>query len=657
MQRAIRILRIALPIAFIGFLVVIGLSFRRVHSRQDKSDNIAPTSTIRPHDKPTVESKRFEDTQTIGGRLAMHVVANRVVAFPSGWNTLEEATLTIYRPTGLTYNLICPQAEFNSNTKEAVVKGGVKLTASDGIEITSAEMHYDGNRLTNHIPVQFKIDRWTGNAGALDLDVPEETLRLYDNIDATLQPQTAADSPAHLTAGEGMYRRKENTANFENNVVLVRDRDRFNATHVIGKFATDKKTLMSLEGQGNVLIALGANSPVGSGGIAEGRKEITCDHFWSEMAPDNTISAINATSDPNLTHALIEGEVRRDIVAKYFRVGLKNKEATDIKADQQVVITESGGDVPREISGNTVMVYFDPRTRRPGSAVIDGNFHYKDPRNDARAVRANYDILNDRVILTAQPGFDPTIVTDGNTLKAKTIEFAPRGGTAKATTEVIAQLVSKPNGGPSADATNVFPAGKPVFVNSDTLSIRQATKTAVFNGNVRAWQDTNTLLSQEMQVVGAGDQLTARGNVRMALYNTGNSAAEARKVPLLARSEQLTARKNDRRIELAGTVKIDDEQRHMTGEKAVFIFDANKKVERVEAENKIVLLDQPNNRKATGDKATYYVSRRMAHISGSPATVTSPTGSTTGQQFAIDMVHNKVDVLSPTTPTVGTVKQ
>src|SRR5205823_3383920 len=130
-----------------------------------------------------------------------------------------------------------------------------------------------------------------------------------------------------------------------------------------------------------------------------------------------------------------------------------------------------------------------------------GNFRYKDPRNEARAVRANYDITNDRVVLTAQPGFDPTIITDGNTLRAKMIEFAPRGGTAKATGEVIAQLISKPGGvGTSADSTNVFPVAKPVFVNSDTVSMRQANKTAVFSGNVRAWQETNTLLSQEMQV-------------------------------------------------------------------------------------------------------------------------------------------------------------
>jgi lipopolysaccharide export system protein LptA len=301
-----------------------------------------------------------------------------------------------------------------------------------------------------------------------------------------------------------------------------------------------------------------------------------------------------------------------------------------------------------------MIVYFDPASHRATNASMEGNCHYRDPRNDARSMRATYDIVNDLVVMTAQPGFNPTVVTDGNILKATTIELSPRAGTAHAAGDVIAQLVSK-NGGPTADATNIFPAGKPVFVNSDQLVMRQANKLAVFSGNVRAWQETNTLFAAEMQVQGAGDQVTARGAVRTILYNT-SSSGEARKTPMLSRSDQLVARKTERRIELTGSVKIDDETRHMTGEKATFFFDAAKKIERIEAEQKIVLTDTSTGRKATGDKAVYLVARRMVYLSGSPATATAPNGTLQGQQIAIDLARNKVEVVSPTSPTQGTYK-
>lgn len=656
MQRTVRILKWLLPILFIGFIAVIVANWKKVR-REPKQGESVPVSTVRTLDKPNAESKVFEDTQTINGRLAMHIKATHLISFVSGWNTLENVTLTIYRPNNLVYTLSSPSALFNSTTKETDVKGGVRLTSSDGVDIQTAEMHFDGNRLTNHIPVQFKIDKWTGTAGALDMDVQAEMLRLFEKIDANMAGETPADAPMHLNSQEGIYHRREGNVDFTSNVVMTRDRDRFTSNTLHGQFGPDRRTLMALEGQGNVLIALGANSPfANSSGNLEGRKEITCDHFFSEVGPASTITAFNAVAEgANMAHALLENEVRRDITAKTFRVGLQDKVVTDIKADQQVVMKETGGEAPREVTGDNVIVNFDGGTHRPATAVINGNFRYKDPKNEARAVRANYDIANDHVVLTAQPGFDPTVITDGNSLRAKVIEFSPKAGTAKASGEVIAQLTSKPTGGTSADATTVFPAGKPVFVNSDQVTMQQASKTALFTGNVKAWQDTNTLLAHEMQVVGAGDQIIAKGAVRTTLYNTGTN--EVRKTPMLARGDTLVAHKNDRKIEMHGSVALDDEARHMTAENAVFLFDANKKIDRVDADGKVVLLDPPNNRKVTGDRAQYLVAKRHVYVWGSPAVVTAPNGTTSGQQFVLDLVRNRVDILSPNQPTTGTYKQ
>ena len=153
--------------------------------------------------------------------------------------------------------------------------------------------------------------------------------------------------------------------------------------------------------------------------------------------------------------------------------------------------------------------------------------------------------------------------------------------------------------------------------------MRQANKTAMFSGNVRAWQETNTLFSQELQVQGAGDQVTARGNVRTLLYNTSaNATAEQRKVPMQSKSDVLIAHKGDRRIDLNGNVQIDDgEQRHMTSEHASFFFDANKKMDHIEATDKVVLVEKATGRRGTGDRVTYNVGRRMIYLTGAPATV------------------------------------
>jgi lipopolysaccharide export system protein LptA len=201
----------------------------------------------------------------------------------------------------------------------------------------------------------------------------------------------------------------------------------------------------------------------------------------------------------------------------------------------------------------------------------------------------------------------------------------------------------------------MFPARSPVFVNSDSVTMTQVTKRAIFSGNVRAWQETNTMFAQELQVQGQGDQISARGDVRTTLYNA--AGGDQRKTPVLSRSDNLVAHRADRRIELTGNVKIDDEQRKLSSDKATFFFDATRKIERIEAENKVVLIEGPTSRKGTGDKATYLVNRRMIYFNGSPASMTDPKGTITAEQFSIDLARNKVEVMSPTTPTQGTYKQ
>ncbi len=59
----------------------------------------------------------------------------------------------------------------------------------------------------------------------------------------------------------------------------------------------------------------------------------------------------------------------------------------------------------------------------------------------------------------------------------------------------------------------------------------------------------------------------------------------------------------------------------------------------------------------TGDRAQYLVSKHLVYIWGSPAVVTAPNGTTSGQEFVLDTIHNKVDSISPTAPTTGTYKE
>ncbi|HEX2121615.1 MAG TPA: LPS export ABC transporter periplasmic protein LptC [Thermoanaerobaculia bacterium] len=639
MQRTIKILRVALPIVFLGFVLLIVFSWDKTTRRQRDGASEPVTSTQRPEDKPQHEARAFRDVQTIGGRVVSEIVADRVVGFESGWTTLEGVRLTIYRTNGLTYQLSCPRAEFNSETKEADAKGGVRVVSSDGVEISTAEIRFDGNRLTNDIPVQFRIDRWNGNAGALDLDVQGETLRLHKEVTATMAPAQPDEVPMNLQGTESIFHRRENTVRFNHSVEMVRGAESARADFMVGRFTQDRRQLIGLEGVGHCRVVMAGNPAPGED--LGGRKEITCDSFGTEVGPDGQINAIIARAGADQpARAILDGPPKRDITARGFRIALANKAVSEIKAEWQVVMKELG-DVPREIQAEHVTVSFSPHTRRASSAYLEGAFRYTDPKTTASAFRANYDIVGDRIVLTTDPGWQATVVSEGHTLKARQIEFSPRAQTARATGSVIAELKSKGKS-VSADATNLFPAGKPVYVNAENLIMHQATRVAHFTGNVRAWQDTNTLLANELQVQGAGDTMTARGNVRTLLYNTGE---QRRTAPVQSTSDQLIARKNDRRVDLVGNVTIVDTPRTLKSEKAAFYFDGNRKIDRIEAENNVNVAEATTARKGTGDKAIYHVEKKMIYVHGSPATMTDPSGTIAGQQIVFDLTRNRVQVV------------
>ncbi len=651
MQRTIRALRIALPILFLAFVALIVFSWNKSATRRPGKPAEAVTSTQRPDDDPIAASTAFEDVQTIGGRVVSRISATRVVAFKSGWTTLEGVKLILYRANGLTYEVSCPQAQFNAETKEADAKGGVRVSSSDGVEVVTAEIRYDGARLTNDIPVQFRIDRWQGKAGALDLDVQGETLRLHKEVEATMAVVQPGEVPMSVRGLESIFRRNENTLEWKERVQMDRGPERVSSDRMLGRFTQDRRQLIGLEGDGNVVIVMAANPTPGED--FGGRKTITCDHYHTEVGPDGQISAIIATATGGApVHAVLDGPPKRDIVARLVRISLMNRVVSEIKAEWQVVMKELGAE-PRRIQAEHVTVWFDQATRRARAAYLEGAFRYSDPKNTASAFRANYDILGDKIVLTTDPGWQATVVSDGQILKAKQIELSPRAQTARATGSVIAQLVSR-GGGATPNATSLFPTGnKPVFVNADELIMRQTDKIALFTGRVKAWQDNNTILANELQMQGNGDSVTARGGVRTVLYNTGD---EARTTPMQTTSEQLVARKADRRIDLLGKVTIVDETRTLKSEKSSFFFDDKNKIQRVECERNVSVVDAATRRKGVGDTAVYHVERKMIFFNGTPATMSDPSGSLSGQQISFDLAKNRVQVVSPQGETKGTYK-
>ncbi|HVT03683.1 MAG TPA: LptA/OstA family protein, partial [Thermoanaerobaculia bacterium] len=451
-----------------------------------------------------------------------------------------------------------------------------------------------------------------------------------------------------VSSRETVFHRATGDGLFDGGVLIRRATDTLKSDQVKLRIDNQTNVLSTLRGDGNVHAILARGNGVAS--PAAGNTDLTAAHYIAQIGPGGEIQAVDIQGETAPAHATFSGPPQRELTAKTLRLAISGSQVTDVHAEGDAVLEELGAE-PRRLQANKLNVLLDPGTHQPTSALLEQNLVYRDPKNRATGERAAYDVAGDHVILTAANGSAPTVISDGQSLKADRLEIAPKEGSLKGTGNVVARLISQKTAASASD-TMMFPSGDaPVFVNSDSVILRQATRVGIFTGNVRAFQETNSLFANELQITGAGDMIQARGNVRTILYNSRPGAS---KTPTTAKGDQMVGKKADRRLDFEGHVQIVDETRTMNSEQASFFFDTRKKLERIEANRALTLVDKATGRKGNGDKAIYRTTQKLISLFGAPAVITDPKGSFQGKEILFDLAKNKVEVASGGTPTQGT---
>lgn len=649
MNRSIRILRILLPILFLGFLAVLGVNFSR-SARQERSVAEPVTSTMREGDSPLLEAFEFEDTQTIGGRVVSRIRAVRTMGFTSGWYTLEQVRLTVYRENGQTYELSAPRAQFQAETKEAKAEGGVRISSADGILIETAAIDFDGSRMVNRVPVRFQADQWSGRAGAVDLNVSTEHLRLFDSVEAS-RATVGSEPPIVVTANEADFDRVANEAVFRGNLVVDRAGDRLTTEALTTRVDPSKKTLTGFEGCCGVRFGVAAGSGLVAGKDM-GTTTVTGERFFTDVGPAGEVRAIFIQAGGAPAVATMAGPPKRTLQAGQFRIAFAQGGVSELEATGSARL-EEGGPTPRSITGSKIVANFDTTQKRPTSAVVEGNLEYRDPKNRATSQRGTFDFLADRAILTSVPGVLPTLEAEGSRLSADRIEMNSKTGILEAKGSVRGAFRSSPARGAS-EGSGMFPQSKaPVYVNSDSVVLLQKEQSAQFTGNVRAWQEENILLANDLKIEQGGETLTARGNVRAVLYNARERGEGG---PVKANAATLVARRADRKTELDGDVRIDDQGRVLKAGHATFQFDAQQQLELVEAKGGVDVTERATGRHGVGTRLVYRVPKKTMVLEGSPATVSDKQGTVKGAEIVFDLARNRVDVVGGDSQTESTYR-
>ncbi len=393
--RTIRTLKIVLPILFISFIALIWAFY---------SGGTAPTgdgiqTTTRPErdgEQPRLVSYEFEDTQTVGDRVISRIRAGKTAGFDSGWYTLDNVELDIFRKSGGVYTLTAPSAEFNAETKEARAEGGVNVTSGDGLDLRTEAIIFDGRRLTNRVPVNFRMNQWSGTARGADLDVENETMQLNGGVDASFAGEKSES--IDMRSESATFDRAQGTAVFEKDVVLVRAGDTYDSERIMAQVDQSRKKLIALQGSGGVVVTIAPGSDLAPPGNQDmdGQKRITAGEFAGSFDGAGQMNAVEIFNANGQVKVELLDDVERVAKANSARLGLGAAGAESIVLFGNVTLDERT-DLRRKMSAERLVITLDQATGDATTAVFDGNIRYSDVTNQATAQRVFYDLREDTV--------------------------------------------------------------------------------------------------------------------------------------------------------------------------------------------------------------------------------------------------------------------
>jgi lipopolysaccharide export system protein LptA len=519
------------------------------------------------------------------GKLTEVLKFDKVITYKDGRSKFVGVTLTLPDRNGRTFVVTADEGELVAppdkpgDPSVAKVRGHVKLTADNGLEVLGNEADYDGKEGVVKVPgpVTFTRGRMKGSGVGATYDQNRQVIWLLANARINVVPDEAGGGAIDASASTAGLARAENYVKLVGNARLtadtrtaeadeitalldekgekiqqlqLRERSRITGTgggaqlmtarNIDLNYAPDGRTLQSTRQMEGSVIEL----PGAAGAAA---KRIRGTTIETVLSPDGA-TVINLNAQEKVQ---VEIPAEGESPARTIRSATLHAAGPPDQGLQNAVF--EGGiefDERRPAVGKSPAVERHARSARlivdtkPGFGAIEradfrGHAHFEDRDVSADAPRALYSIDRDQLDLSPfenEPGKGPLLNNTQLTVQARNIHLSPSTQKLKADTDVRSTI--KPRQAAAANATpSAAPAGRgnaaapaqpdtrlpamlkqdqPVNVTSNRLDY-DGTAEATYTGSAILWQDKSRIEAETIVINDDSGNLTAKGNVRSTM--------------------------------------------------------------------------------------------------------------------------------------------
>ena len=574
MMRWQKAARISIGIGVVVFTLVVIMVLR---TRRPPAE---PTATPRTDAHAVIESAgRIKVSRsTPDGKLVFSLTAERHFTYQDGRTKLEQAVLTLPDRGGRTLHIASDHMEITAppdkpgDLAAANMNGNVRLTADDGLVVTSREASYDEPTGILNVPgpVEFARGRLKGSGVGATYDRDRDVLWLLKEARVAVAADEKGQGAAEGSAESAGYARAEHYMRLTGKGRIVGEGRTVEGDDITIQMSEDDRTMRTMQLRGNsritgsgasaqnmaardidltygedgkalqgATLVENASLQLPAAGSATAARRVTGQTITMAFAPDGTsVTKLDATEPVQVELPAGGGAPGRRITATSLAAsgppegGLRSATFTG-KVEFRETRPGGRGTAPAErvARSQRLIVETAPGFGDIQQADFRGNVRFEDGATTAEAPRALYVVAKDTLQLSpsGDPGSPPRIVDERMAVDARNLTIALESHRLSADTDVRSSLnpqrkaangskkpAAQPAGG-AAKLPSMLKSDEPVFVNSNTLEY-DGTSTAVYSGAARLVQGQTSVVGDTIIIDDTNGNLTAKGTVRTVMF-------------------------------------------------------------------------------------------------------------------------------------------
>lgn len=648
-------------------IAIVGIAFAIVVARAFRTRTPAPPPTVVERSDPSalVETAGGQTLRFNKDREEISVNYEKQLTTAEGVTRLEGVTVNSERG-GRGYELKADSAQVTDKESQLLLEGHVRMTANDGLTLTSDRATYNENEGIVRVPgaVQFSRGRMSGTSVGMTYDKNQDVLMLLDQVVVSLAAGEG-EGPMQITGGSAEFRRLENIIKFDRALQIVRDRRTMAATTGAARLAQDGETLQAIELRTGSSITDTPSDPGGlermssydmdlryaddgktlehallagdaaiqvAGPKGEAARRITANTIDVSLDAAGALSAMTARDSVVLTiPAAAPGGAARTVNAQTLEAageggqGLKSAHFTG-----DVQYRERGGSVDRAARSMVLDLAMAPGLGAIQEARFSRAVRFEESKMAADAAAARYVLDKGTLELSGrEPGREkPHVTHERFGVFATTIAIDLDGPDVNASGEVKSVLQPAKAGSESATAAadeskmpSMLKRDQVVNVTSNELQYQASESRATYTGNALLWQGETSIKAETIVLDDKKGDLSGRGTVATSMVlDQASDKGGRERVRSTTTSKEFVYEEATRKATYTGDAHMNSAQGDMTAARIeLYLKASGDQLDRAEAYEAVTLREKA--RKTTGARLTYYSADDRYVMTGSPVTV------------------------------------